>query len=239
MEHAEALAILETLLFVADEPLTPDQVSGIFGDRDADDVRAMVRVLNGRYGSEGSALQVEEVAGGFRLTTRPDLAPWVQRLNRVRPARLSRAALETLAVIAYRQPLTKAEIEGVRGVSADGVLRTLLERDLIRIVGRKPEAGRPILYGTTRAFLEHFGFKDLTDLPTLREIEELLAESEARRAATETMGPADPSDSLGPDFTASLSPQGGEGEAERSQSPADDEPSPAPSPARERGHGGA
>jgi len=239
MEHAEALAILETLLFVADEPLTPDQVSGIFGDRDADDVRAMVRVLNGRYGSEGSALQVEEVAGGFRLTTRPDLAPWVQRLNRVRPARLSRAALETLAVIAYRQPLTKAEIEGVRGVSADGVLRTLLERDLIRIVGRKPEAGRPILYGTTRAFLEHFGFKDLTDLPTLREIEELLAESEARRAATETMGAADPSDSLGPDFTASLSPQGGEGEGERSQSPADDEPSPAPSPARERGHGGA
>ncbi len=188
MEHAEALAILEALLFVADEPLTPDQVSGIFGDRDADEVRAMVRVLNGKYGSEGSALQVEEVAGGFRLTTRPDLAEWVQRLNRVRPARLSRAALETLAVIAYRQPLTKAEIEGVRGVSADGVLRTLLERELIRIVGRKPEPGRPILYGTSRAFLEHFGFKDLTDLPTLREIEELLAESEARRAAAEAEG---------------------------------------------------
>lgn len=195
MEHAEALAVLEALLFVADEPLSPDQVSGIFGDRDADDVRTMVLVLNGRYASEGSALQVEEVAGGFRLTTRPDLAEWVQRLNRVRPARLSRAALETLAVIAYRQPITKAEIEGVRGVSADGVLRTLLERELIRIVGRKPEAGRPILYGTTRTFLEHFGFKDLTDLPTLREIEELLAESEARR------------DALSP----SLAPEGGEG----------------------------
>jgi len=190
MEHAEALAILEALLFVADEPLSPDQVSGIFGDRDGDDVRTMVQVLNGRYGSEGSALQVEEVAGGFRLTTRPDLAPWVQRLNRVRPGRLSRAALETLAVIAYRQPLTKAEIEGVRGVSADGVLRTLLERELIRIVGRKPEAGRPILYGTTRTFLEHFGFKDLTDLPTLREIEELLAEGEARHAAAAGPGGA-------------------------------------------------
>ncbi len=202
MEHAEALAVLEALLFVADEPLTPDQVSGIFGDRDADDVRAMVQVLNGRYGSEGSALRVEEVAGGFRLTTRPDLAEWVQRLNRVRPARLSRAALETLAVIAYRQPLTKAEIEGVRGVSADGVLRTLLERELIRIVGRKPEPGRPILYGTTRAFLEHFGFKDLTDLPTLREIEELLAESEARRAA---------------ELSDSLAPEGDEGEGGRPQ----------------------
>jgi segregation and condensation protein B len=107
----------------------------------------------------------------------------VQRLNRVRPARLSRAALETLGVIAYRQPLTKAEIEGVRGVSADGVLRTLLERDLVRVVGRKPDVGRPILYGTTATFLEHFGFRDLTELPTLREIEEILAENEARRAA--------------------------------------------------------
>jgi len=208
MEHAEALAVLEALLFVADEPLSPDQVSGIFGDRDADDVRTMVLVLNGRYASEGSALQVEEVAGGFRLTTRPDLAEWVQRLNRVRPARLSRAALETLAVIAYRQPITKAEIEGVRGVSADGVLRTLLERELIRIVGRKPEAGRPILYGTTRTFLEHFGFKDLTDLPTLREIEELLAESEARRAAAagdtevaEDGGEGTPADAPGPEDT--------------------------------------
>lgn len=185
MEHAEALAVLEALLFVADEPLSPDQVSGILGECDADDVRAMVQVLNGRYASEGSSLQIAEVAGGFRLTTRPELAEWVQRLNRVRPARLSRAALETLAVVAYRQPITKAEIEGVRGVSADGVLRTLLERDLIRIVGRKPEAGRPILYGTTRVFLEHFGFKDLTDLPTLREIEDLLAESEARRVAAD------------------------------------------------------
>ncbi len=212
MEHAEALAILEALLFVAEEPVSPDQVSGIFGDRDADDVRTMVQVLNGRYASEGSALQVEEVAGGFRLTTRPDLAEWVQRLNRVRPARLSRAALETLAVIAYRQPVTKAEVEGVRGVSADGVLRTLLERELIRIVGRKPEAGRPILYGTTRTFLEHFGFKDLTDLPTLREIEELLAESEARRAA----------------LSPSLAPEGGEGEGEGGQD-SEHEPSRAPS----------
>ena len=212
MEHAEALAILEALLFVADEPLSPDQVCGIFGDRDTDDVRAMVQVLNGRYGSEGSALQIEEVAGGFRLTTRADLAEWVQRLNRVRPARLSRAALETLAVIAYRQPLTKAEIEGVRGVSADGVLRTLLERELIRIVGRKPEPGRPILYGTTRAFLEHFGFKDLTDLPTLREIEELLAESEAKRAA----------------LSLSLVPEGAEGDGEGGQDPGH-EPSRAPS----------
>ena len=203
LEPSEDVAVLEALLFVADEPLSLDQVAGIFGDRTPDEVRALVEALNGRYAGEGAGLQVQEVAGGLRLTTRTDLAPWVQKLNRVRPARLSRAALETLAVIAYRQPLTKAEVEGVRGVSADGVLRTLLERDLIRIVGRKPEAGRPILYGTTRTFLEHFGFKDLTDLPTLREIEDLLAESEARRAGDLSGSPAS-------DESASPAPEGSE-----------------------------
>ena len=197
LAQPEALAILEALLFVADEPLHLDQIAGIFGDRTPDEVRCLVEALNGRYTGEASGLQVQEMAGGLRLTTRPDLASWVQKLNRVRPARLSRAALETLAVIAYRQPLTKAEVEGVRGVSADGVLRTLLERDLIRIVGRKPEAGRPILYGTARTFLEHFGFKDLTDLPTLREIEDLLAESEARRGTADVAPASD--DSTSPD----------------------------------------
>ncbi len=232
MEHAEAVAILEALLFTADEPLTPDQIAGLFEDTTPDEVRALAEALNGRYAAPGAGLRVQEVAGGFRLTTRPDLAPWVQRLNRVRPARLSRAALETLAVIAYRQPSTKAEIEGVRGVSADGVLRTLLERDLIRVVGRKPDVGRPILYGTTRSFLEHFGFKDLTDLPTLREIEEILAESEARRAAdlSESLTPGEaelshafsasrgePSDSLRPsggELHNALSTGGGESEGE-------------------------
>ena len=203
MEQNEVVAILEALLFVTDEPLSADQIAAVLGDRPADEVTALVDALRGRYAGEGVGLEVQEVAGGFRLTTRPDLAPWVQRLNRVRPARLSRAALETLAVIAYRQPLTKAEIEGVRGVSADGVLRTLLERDLIRVVGRKPDVGRPILYGTTGTFLEHFGFRDLTELPTLREIEEILAENEARRAAS----------------SESLSPAGGEGEGEGGAGP--------------------
>jgi segregation and condensation protein B len=181
--QAEARPILEALLFVADEPLPLEQIAGILGDQTADEVRDLAGALNLHYAATGAAFEVVEIAGGLRLTTRTEFAAWVQRLNRVRPARLSRAALETLAVIAYRQPITKTEIEAVRGVSADGVLRTLLERDLVRIVGRKTEAGRPILYGTTGAFLEHFGFKDLSDLPTLREIEELLAESEARRAA--------------------------------------------------------
>jgi segregation and condensation protein B len=117
---------------------------------------------------------VQEVAGGFRLATRSEAHPWIQRLQQVRPARLSRAALETLAIIAYKQPITRAEIEAIRGVAVDGVIRTLLERELIRLLGRKAEAGRPILYGTSAEFLEHFGFRDLGELPTLREIDELI-----------------------------------------------------------------
>jgi segregation and condensation protein B len=123
-----------------------------------------------------------QVAEGYRLVTKPELATWIQRLQGARPARLSRAALETLAIIAYRQPITKPEIEAIRGVTIDGVLKTLVERDLIRILGRKAEVGRPILYGTSRQFLEYFGFKDLSELPTLKEIE-TLAPAEAREQA--------------------------------------------------------
>lgn len=234
MAGQEATAILEALLFVADEPLPADQIAGVFGDRDPGAVRALVEALNERYAAAGAALQVQEVGGGFRLTTRAELADWVQRLNRVRPARLSRAALETLAVIAYRQPITKAEIEGVRGVSADGVLRTLLERDLIRIVGRKTDPGRPILYGTTRTFLEHFGFRDLTDLPTLREIEELLAESEARRAGAEVPagGGGEPAAGGEDEFAVRREwASGGEGWADGGGEPAGDSESGRPSDA--------
>lgn len=126
-----------------------------------------------------------EVAGGYRLVTKPELAPWIQRLRGARPVKLSRAALETLAIIAYKQPITKPEIEAIRGVMIDGVLKTLAERDLVRILGRKPEVGRPILYGTSRAFLEYFGFKDLSELPSLKEIEALAPNVARKEAADE------------------------------------------------------
>ena len=173
-----ALAILEAVLFAAEEPLTVVRLAEVLEEPDGRKVGALVDALGERLAADRRGLELVEIAGGYALMTRPDLAPWVRRLKRVRPARLSRAALETLAVIAYKQPITKAEIEEVRGVSADGVLRTLAERDLIRVVGRRPDPGRPILYGTSRAFLEHFGFKDLSDLPTLREIEALLGVAE-------------------------------------------------------------
>jgi segregation and condensation protein B len=177
------LAILEGLLFVAEEPLALAKLQEILADADPAETAASVRDLALRCEAEGRGIMVQEVAGGFRLATRPDVHPWIQRLQQVKPARLSRAALETLAIIAYRQPITRAEIEAIRGVAVDGVLRTLLERELVRMMGRKADAGRPMLYGTTQQFLEHFGLRELADLPTLREINELIGSAESGTGA--------------------------------------------------------
>ena len=166
--------VLEALLFVAEEPIPLGKLQEVLGDEDPAVTEASIRELAQRLEGEDRGLMIQEVAGGFRLTTRAEAHPWIQRLQQVKPARLSRAALETLAIIAYKQPITRAEVEAIRGVAVDGVMRTLLERGLIRMLGRKTEAGRPILYGTSPAFLEHFGFKDLGELPSLREIDELI-----------------------------------------------------------------
>jgi segregation and condensation protein B len=174
----DRLAILEALLFVAEEPLPLSKLQEILADAASAETDGSLRDLAVRLESDGRGLMVQEVAGGFRLTTRPDVHAWVQKLQQVKPARLSRAALETLAIIAYRQPITRAEIEAIRGVAVDGVLRTLLERELVRMMGRKAEAGRPMLYGTSQQFLEHFGLRELGDLPTLREINELIGITE-------------------------------------------------------------
>lgn len=173
-EELDRRGILEALLFVAEEPLPLSRLQEVLGDEDPTATEGTLRELTLWLEERGRGLMVQEVAGGFRLATRPEAHPWIQRLQQVKPTRLSRAALETLAIIAYRQPITKAEIEAIRGVAVDGVLRTLLERELIRLLGRKAEAGRPILYGTSAGFLEHFGFKNLGDLPSLREIDELI-----------------------------------------------------------------
>jgi segregation and condensation protein B len=177
------MAILEALLFVAEEPLALSKLQEILSDADAAETEASVRDLALRHEADGRGIMVQEVAGGFRLATRPEVHPWIQRLQQVKPARLSRAALETLAIIAYRQPITRAEIEAIRGVAVDGVLRTLLERELVRMMGRKAEAGRPMLYGTSQQFLEHFGLRELGDLPTLREINELIGSAESGAGA--------------------------------------------------------
>lgn len=185
--------VVEALLFVAEEPLPLARLQEVLADDDPADTEATVRDLARRLEEEGRGLMVQEVAGGFRLSTRPEAYPWIQRLQQVKPAKLSRAALETLAIVAYKQPITRAEIEAIRGVAVDGVMRTLLERGLIRMLGRKAEAGRPILYGTSVTFLEHFGFKDLGDLPSLKEIDELIAPPEAESASPSSGAAAEPS----------------------------------------------
>ncbi len=184
--------VVEALLFVAEEPLPLARLQEVLADEDPAATAATVRELALRLEGEGRGLMVQEVAGGFRLTTRPEAHPWIQRLQQVKPAKLSRAALETLAIIAYKQPITRAEIEGIRGVAVDGVMRTLLERGLVRMLGRKAEAGRPILYGTSPAFLEHFGFKDLGDLPSLKEIDELIGPSGAESPSPKSGAPTEP-----------------------------------------------
>jgi segregation and condensation protein B len=159
--------ILETLLFVAADPVTPQQVARAVMIEEAE-AQAALEAMRGDYGRE-SGLQVVRVAGGYQLRTRPEYAEYVTRFLQPDPQRLSRQALETLAVVAYQQPITQPEIDALRGVSSSGVLKTLLERGLICEAGRKETPGRPILYSTTPDFLKHFGLCDLNELPNLEE----------------------------------------------------------------------
>jgi segregation and condensation protein B len=161
-------------LFASPDPLSIEHLQVILDEGEKEGIIRSVNSLRDTYEKNGSGLTIVQVAGGFRMSTRPDLHPWLARLARTRPARLSRPALETMAIIAYRQPITKAEIEAIRGVLVDGVLKTLLERDVIRVLGRKREVGRPLLYGTTQKFLEYFGFQNIADLPSPQEIEALV-----------------------------------------------------------------
>jgi segregation and condensation protein B len=160
------LARLEAILFLSRDPLGSRKLAQLARLADGTKARTLVGALNRRYDAEGSAFRVEEVAGGFQLLTRSKYAPWLRRLHSTAmEVRLSTPALETLAVVAYRQPVLRAEIEAIRGVQCGEVLRQLIERDLVRIVGRSEELGRPLLYGTTRQFLQVFGLRHLEDLP--------------------------------------------------------------------------
>ncbi len=166
--------IVEAVLFASGEPLSVDRLLGVVEGVARPELLSALRALQADYAAEGRGLQVVEVAGGFQVATRPDCAPWIKRLERAKAgARLSRSAMETLAIIAYKQPLVRAEMEQIRGVDTAGVLKTLLDRRLIRIVGRKDIPGRPIMYGTTKQFLQAFGLKDLGSLPALRDIKDL------------------------------------------------------------------
>ena len=162
----EPIDVLEALLFASDTPLEPERIRDVLDLGAADEARMLVDELRTRYDVEGRGLQISEAGGGYRMVTRPEVAPWLVRLARARTrVRLSRPALETLAIVAYKQPVSRPEVDAVRGVSSEGVLDNLLERRLIRIGGRKEAPGRPFLYETTREFLVAFGLRDLGDLP--------------------------------------------------------------------------
>jgi segregation and condensation protein B len=170
LETGQLKAIVEALVFASPEPLTPKMLFKLLNDEPREDVLSAVDALKQDY-QRGGGLHLAEVAGGFQITTRPELHDWVRRLFHERSAqKLSVQSLETLSVIAYRQPVTAAEIGEIRGVNTSGVLSTLLERHLIKIVGRKNVIGRPFLYGTTREFLIRFGLKDLNDLPKVEDM---------------------------------------------------------------------
>ncbi len=173
MDEAQKKRIVEALIVAAPEPVPLARVAEIVPRATTKRVREWISQLNAEYRDQGRGFEIWEVAGGFQVRTLPDLAPWVQQLHKLRPARLSTPALETLSVVAYRQPITRSEIEDVRGVDVGATLRSLVERKLVRIAGHREVPGRPMVYATTRRFLEVFGLKKLDDLPTLRDLEEL------------------------------------------------------------------
>ena len=183
--------IIESLLFASDHPLTLAELKRLVGERDGGKITAAIDDLRARR--EESGVQVMQAAGGWHLRTNPENVAWVSRILAGKPPRLSRALLETLAIVAYRQPITRPEIDEIRGVDCGPVLKTLLERNLVRMIGKKEEVGRPILYGTTPEFLRTFSLRDLSELPTLREFHEL-GEAEMAKVDAATPPAASPAE---------------------------------------------
>ncbi len=163
--------ILESLLFVADGPLTIDRLKAILVEAEAREIRQALAEIQEDYLQRQGGFELRQVAGGYQFRSRSVYNEWIKRLVAPSPIRLSKAALETLAIIAYKQPVIRSDVEHIRGVDCGGVLRVLLERQLIRVLGRKEIPGRPLIYATTKKFLEIFDLKDLKDLPSPKEIE--------------------------------------------------------------------
>ena len=221
MDRAQKQRIVEALVLGSPEPISAQRLAELIPYCKPALARELVEDLNREYIAQNRAFEISEVAGGFQLRTLPEFAPYLQQTLKTRPLRLSQASLETLAVVAYRQPVTRAEIEHIRGVDVGAVLRGLKERKLVRIAGHREVAGRPMLYATTRRFLEVFELGRLEDLPTLRDLKELVPADEISAEA--------PSDT-----PAALEPAGDAGDDEADDllldERADDEAADAPAP---------
>jgi segregation and condensation protein B len=180
LDDQQLKTAIEALLFIGGGPLSVDRLRGIFEEAPKEQIEAQLQALKADYDAREAGVMVAEVANGYQLATRPEQSVWVRKFKTVKvTTRLSRPALETLAIIAYKQPVTRPEIEAIRGVNIGGIVRNLMERRLVKIVGKKDVPGKPMLYGTSVEFLQYFGLKDLSSLPTLREFQELDANEDA------------------------------------------------------------
>jgi len=179
MEENNLKSAIEALIFASEKPITVEQIKKVLGGLDTLSINKIVFELKNDYQAQNRGMRVVEIAGGFAMITCSDFAPFLKKLFKNRYSdKLSKPALESLAIIAYKQPLTKSEIESLRNVNVDGVIKSLMDKNLIRICGRKKVSGRPFVYGTTGEFLEHFGLKSLQDLPKMEDFTVLVQEKE-------------------------------------------------------------
>lgn len=168
----EIKPIVESLVFAAEEPITLRKLTDIIEGVDSAQIQEAITQLKNDYDVQGRAFQIEEIAGGYQLFTKPEYYEWIAKLRKKSgETKLSQAALETLAIIAYKQPILRANLEAIRGVQSGQIIRLLMEKDLVKVVGRDESLGHPLLYGTTKKFLEYFGLKDIKDLPKIEELE--------------------------------------------------------------------
>jgi len=179
IKPVEARAIIEAVLLTATDPVSSSRLVALFDDYNGRDVRNFIDELNMEYSQGDRSFSIIEIGGGFQIATREDFGAWLRKFhNNPNQIRLSQAALESLAIVAFKQPITRIEIDAIRGVNSGGVMQTLMELQMVRIVGRSESMGKPMLFGTTRDFLLHFGLKSLVDLPKAKELDELLSSGE-------------------------------------------------------------
>ncbi len=188
--NSELASIIESLIFTAESALSTDRICELLNEFEREDIKAALKDTVAYYHGRGGGFELVEVAGGWQFRTRPAFHSYITRHIKTRIAKFSQSALETLAIVAYRQPITRAEVEHLRGVDCGGVLKSLLEKHLVRILGKKDIPGRPLIYGTSKEFLEIFGLKDLKSLPTLREIQALDAVPQYERQEELQLEPA-------------------------------------------------
>ena len=186
MQHDLLKNVVEALVFASDVPISENRIAAIIEDATPGEINRMIAELNTDFSKENRAFFITRVAGGYQVNTRKDLAQWIKKLfrGRSRP-RLSQAGLESLAIIAFKQPISRVEIDAIRGVHSGGVLKNLLERNLVAIAGRGEGAGKPLLYGTTKEFLQYLGVNDISELPKPKEIEEIMGKLDASAESTE------------------------------------------------------